>query len=151
MKYNCLNSNCNNKIKNNNTYCNSCFKKINSLILKSLELYISEGFCFKEAYQISYPFKIVEHNRFKHGVVINGYSNKFLKLIDNNIDEGITFNKISNTIEKLKQEEEKLYKSLFILWGMPVKDFTCHKSTVYRRLRKALIYIAKDIKVINCF
>jgi hypothetical protein len=116
-----------------------------------LQQYLEESYLFREAYQNSCPFKIVDHKRFRHGIIIHGYSDKFLRMFYYDIDDGISYEKIRQIIEKLKSKELKLYQALFILWGIPVESYPCHKSTVYRRLQRALQYIAKESGILKAF
>ncbi|MEA1997681.1 MAG: hypothetical protein U9N45_08565 [Gemmatimonadota bacterium] len=139
MKYN------SSEIHNEKLYHN----KQEDHVIRALEHYLSENFLFLENYQHSYPFKIVEYQMLKHGIIIKGYSAGFLKRLNKYESEGINIDQIHNSIMKLKETKQKLYESLEYLWGKPINTFGCHKSTVHRRLNKALKFIAINTGLLN--
>ena len=103
----------------------------------------------KESFQQSYPFKIVEYQRLKHGIRVTDYSYKFLKMINYGNNSGVNIHKVKKAIKKLKQHKFKLYESLLYLWNKDISYFKCHRSTIYRRLNKALKLIALDIGILK--
>jgi intracellular sulfur oxidation DsrE/DsrF family protein len=113
-------------------------------IIKALEQYLAEKYLFQEDYDNFTVYRIVEHKRLKHGVIIKGYSSEFIRLINEEIDPEISISTINASIKRLKKANSKLYDSLNVLRGKPVEKYMCHKSTVYRRLKKALLFIAID-------
>jgi len=145
MKYKCQNQDCNNSVKEREYYCKRCLGLREKHVIKSLEIYLSENFQFKENFKANYPYKIVEHQRLKHGVSIGGYSQNFINMFNGHLYEGIEIESICQSILKMKQANLKLYDSLTMLWGNPINMIKCHRSTAYRRLYRALKFIASDI------
>lgn len=149
MSFNCINTHCQRKVESQGIYCKNCSKKRDNRLIKDLELYLSENFCFNENYQMTYPFKIVDYQNFKHGIRITDYSPEFLRMLNSHNQEGISADRIFRSIKFLKCKNSKLYESLKYLWGQPLRTFKCHKSTVYRRIHRALKIIACDIGLLN--
>lgn len=118
-------------------------------IIKALEKYLIERYLLKEDFESFSNFKIVDYQKFKHGVRITGYNNQFTKMFYGNDQSDITLEKINNSLIRLKNTKSKLYESLKLLWGKPIEFYQCHRSTVYRRLSKALLFIAIDTGLIK--
>lgn len=148
MKYNCSSLSCKNTVDSDDRLCKQCSKQFEDRILRSLENYIAEHYLFKEAYNAFSPFKIVEHQRLKNGIRITGYSAKFLYMFYNteNLDNSV--DSINKNLLSLKTEHAELYDALKYLWGKPLEEYKCHKSTVYRRMQKALKFIALNLGLI---
>jgi hypothetical protein len=144
MKVICSTQDCKNTVIYNHPFCLNCAVKQEELILKALEIYLSERFLLNEDYENCTTFKIFEHIRFKNKIQIQDYSPGFLKQFYGLEKPDITKEKIVKTINKLRKKDFKLYTILKLLWGMPINSYECHKSTVYRRLRRALLFIAID-------
>lgn len=133
----------------NKKIINRIMNKQEKQIIKALENYLVESYLLKEDFDRFSSFKIVDYQKFKHGVRINGYNNQFIRMFYSNDKSDITLEKINNSLHRLKSSKEKLYEALKLLWGRPIEFYQCHRSTVYRRLSKALLFIALDTGLIK--
>lgn len=146
MKHKCLTEKCNNETKTRFTLCKECSKRIENYTLNILRLYISEHYLYDENFMDQYPYKIVEIQRLKHGIRIEGYTNEFLKMFYHlEKDNCIKKDAILNSINLLKEKDKNLHDSLYHLWGRPENNYNCHKSTLYRRINNALKFIALNV------
>lgn len=148
MKHKCPSEECSKKVKYENMLCSECIEKRENHILNLLKLYLTESYLFNEDFLAQYPFKIVEFQRLKHGIYIQGYSTGFLKQFNTKTDDSINVQKIKHSINKLKTKRPEQYNSLLHLWGEPVESYKCHKSTLYRRIKSALKFIAYNIELL---
>ena len=148
MKYKCPSERCDGKVKFENMLCSNCIKEREIYILNLLRIYLIENYLYNEDFMAQYPFKIVEIQRLKHGIRVQGYSNEFLRQFNNKGGTSIDIKQIAKAIEKLKNKNETQYKSLYHLWGRPIETYNCHKSTLYRRINNALIFIANNINLL---
>lgn len=142
MKYKCPSEECSEKVKFEDVLCIKCIKKREQHILNLLKLYLTEKYLYNEDFMAQYPFKIVEVQRLKHGIRVQGYSNEFLRLFNTEYNDSIDIKAIKKAINKLKEKNKNQYDSLYHLWGRPVETYNCHKSTLYRRINSALKFIA---------
>lgn len=145
------------KIINNKTYNNSInsydadSKALEEQILKSLANYLSNNYLYGDSISDSPPFKIVDYHRISNRIEILNYSPDFLRMFNGFDDHGITYCEINHSIASLKNRQLKLYEALYYLWGWPITVYNCHKGTVYRRLHKALKFIATDLGILKSF
>lgn len=149
MTFKCKNKRCNNNTKQDNSFCDGCYKVIETYIIKRMWNYLSEDYMLKDNYERFTCYKIVDHQLLKNSIKIRGYSNEFLRYFYGNNKSEITLEKVNKSIIKLKNSKLKLYEALQVLWGKPVSFFQCHKSTVYRRINRALKFLAKDLGILT--
>jgi hypothetical protein len=149
MKYKAKNYN---ELKENissfNTTQNN-LKQQEKQIIHSLENYLSEGYLFKQSFLEFAPFNIVDYETNNNYTRITGYSSEFISMFYgiNDIDESLK--KVKQSIKTLEKIDAKLYESLYHLWGKPLNEYKCHKSTLYRRINKAIKYIAKESNLLK--
>ncbi len=149
MKYKSLISKSNKKSMSSYSTYNKYCKSKEDHILKSLENYLAEKYLFKDALNTFAPFKIVEYQKISNSIRITDYSTEFLRQYYFSKDTDTELENLSRSIFKLKNKAPNLFDSLNYLWGKPIKSFECHKSTVYRRITKALRFIATDLKLLK--
>lgn len=136
-------------IKNSTTVQKKDSEVLEEQILKSLAHYLSHDYMFGDNLYYSAPYKIVDSYRVSNKIEIQNYSSDFVRMFYALDETGIMNCEINHSLACLKNQQIKLYEALNYLWGLPITVYDCHKGTVYRRLRKALKFIATDLGILR--